>query len=78
MGDKDKVKNDVSVDIDDFHYHEALDRTHLISLMIDETLLNHPVINKHKGLLENIQEAQKLLDNSYQHIGTLRDEFNNE
>ena len=64
--------------LDNFHYHEALDRTHSINIMIDELLLNHPVINKHNELLDNVEKANQLLLDVYQRIGILQHEINDE
>lgn len=60
-----------SSELDEFHYHEALDRTHLIASMIEEFLLSHPVYEKHNHLRESAENAQELIANAYQSIGAL-------
>ena len=60
-----------SNELDEFHYHEALDRSHMISSMIEEFLIQHPVFEKHNHLRESAEKAQKLIIDSYQSIGAL-------
>lgn len=60
-----------SSELDEFHYHEAVDRTFLINLMIQELLLNHPVFEKHEKIRELTEQAQDLLGDVYQIIGNL-------
>ena len=55
--------------LDQFHYHEALDRTYVIGDIIGEQLTNHPVIQKHKDLKKKVKQAEKLLAEVYQLIG---------
>lgn len=57
--------------LDEFHYHEAIDRTWVITDMMDTYLLAHPVINKNKKLKNKVQQAQHLLLDVYQIIGNL-------
>ena len=39
-----KKKNKLSK----FYYHEALDRSHVVSMIIETHLIEHPVFIKHK------------------------------
>lgn len=57
--------------LDEFHYHEALDRSHTILVVIEELLVNHPVIENHKGLNDKIQKISTLLSEVYQEVGRL-------
>jgi hypothetical protein len=57
--------------LDEFHYHEALDRTYLINTMIYEFILNHPVIKKHKKVRKKTKKALSLLLEVYQELGNL-------
>jgi hypothetical protein len=34
--------------LDEFHYHEALDRCYCVEVIIQEMLLDHPVMEQHK------------------------------
>jgi len=57
--------------LDEFHYHEAIDRSYLIAEMIETILLTHPVIQKHRDLKKRVANAQQLIYNVYQLIGGL-------
>lgn len=57
--------------LDEFHYHEALDRSYLIADMIESALVEHPVIRKHRNLKAKIVKAQELIVEVYQEIGGL-------
>lgn len=55
--------------LDEFHYHEILDRTHLILSMIDDYLLQHPVAKLDKEICSKIEEGANALAEAYQIIG---------
>jgi len=57
--------------LDSFHYHESLDRTHLILSSIEDHLLDHPVFENHKKLRKKVQDASDLLMDVYQTLGTI-------
>lgn len=57
--------------LDEFHYHEALDRSYVIAEIIDSTLLTHPVIQKHRDFKKRVENAQQLIVEVYQLIGGL-------
>jgi len=57
--------------LDDFHYHEALDRSYIIENIIEELLINHAVFKKHKKLRKKVVKAQTLLTEVYQEVGSL-------
>lgn len=59
-----------SNEINDGHYHELLDRTHVAACMIDDHLVNHPLalhdgeIGKHLELaLESLMKAYQIIGN---------------
>lgn len=53
--------------LDKFHYHEALHTTHVIQMLIERELLNHPVGEKApKKVKKKLQKAQELLGSYYQ------------
>jgi cell fate (sporulation/competence/biofilm development) regulator YmcA (YheA/YmcA/DUF963 family) len=60
---KEKIK------LDPFHYHEAIDRTHMIGCIIEDNLLNHPVIQKHKKVKKKVNKVLKLFGEIYQNLG---------
>ncbi len=57
--------------LDEFYYHEALDRSYVVAQIIDSTLLTHPVIQKHRDLKKRVSNAQQLIVEAYQLIGGL-------
>jgi hypothetical protein len=60
--------------IDVFHVHEALDRCSMITLIVNDHLIEHPVIQENKELKELAEKANELLSELYQRIGAV--EFN--
>jgi hypothetical protein len=58
-----------SIILDEFHYHEALDRTYLFTDMIDSYLLKHPVYQKNVNLKLKLEAAIEYLAELYQEIG---------
>jgi hypothetical protein len=57
--------------LDNYHYHEALDRTYVVGNIIDEILIDHPVIHKHKRLRNKLEKASSLIGEVYQEIGSI-------
>lgn len=62
--------------LDNYHWHEAFDRTYLIADMLDSVLLTHPVFNqkdriRHIQLRKRIEKAQSIILDTYQEIGQL-------
>lgn len=55
--------------LDKFHYHEMLDRLHVIMLNIDTHIQNHPVIEKETEVKDLVNIAQNKLWEAYQIIG---------
>lgn len=51
------------------HYHEALDRLHIVMENIDDHILKHPVCKKHKKIKKQIEDALETLAEAYQMVG---------
>ena len=51
------------------HYHEMLDRLHVVSCMINDHLLEHPVALQDKEIKKPIEEALDILAETYQTAG---------
>jgi hypothetical protein len=66
---KSKKKNK---DLDDYHWHEAVDRADMIACILEEQLMAHPVIEKNEDLYEIAETAQNALWELYQAIGLKR------
>lgn len=64
-----EVDGSTDVALDAFYWHEALDRTHTINVMLESLLLEHPVIDQHIELLELAEKASDALHALYQAIG---------
>jgi len=65
--------------LDKFHYHEALDRVHIIATIIDDHLIQHPVCKIDKTVAKPIEDALVLLAEAYQLIGKIKfEKYENE
>jgi hypothetical protein len=53
----------------ELHYHEALDRSSILSNMIDNYLIQHPVCKLDKEVAVLVEEAATKLYQAYQLIG---------
>lgn len=51
------------------HWHEATDRTHCVSEIINNMLLWHPAIKQDKYIKSLIEDAQSKLEEAYQLCG---------
>jgi len=56
-------------ELDQFHYHEMLDRLHVIMSMIDDHLQQHPVAKIETEVKDLISQAQDKLWEAYQITG---------
>jgi hypothetical protein len=65
------MKHKIKVELDEFYYHEALDRTHMINEIIDATLISHPVFEQNKNMRKKIEKAQNILYSVYQDIAKI-------
>ena len=52
--------------LDQFYYHEAIDRLYLMQCLVSEALDTHPVIKKHKELRKLVAESEDSLIRAYQ------------
>ena len=62
-------------ELDEFHYHEMLDRLHVVMSMIDVHLQQHPVAKIETEIKDLISHAQDSLWQAYQLTGNI--EHNN-
>lgn len=58
-----------TMEINDGHYLELMDRLHIVNCTIDEHILNHPLADANKDVQMKIDEALTLLMDAYQMIG---------
>ena len=57
--------------INDGHYLEAMDRLHVITCMMEDHLMNHPVIENNKDLKKLVNFSIINLMEVYQRVGAL-------
>jgi predicted RNA methylase len=58
------------VEINDGHYIELLDRTHVVCEMIDTHLIKHPLATQDKEIKHQLEYALGQLYDAYQLIGS--------
>ena len=61
------MKNEIQ--INDGHYLELMDRLHVVSCMIDDHILNHPLCEINKDVQSKIDDSLSLLMEAYQMVG---------
>lgn len=55
--------------LDEFHWHEALDRTNMVLVMFSEHVGEHPAVSQTPELKEAADKITVALGNLYQEIG---------
>ena len=63
-----KTKKKTVPALDEFHYHEALDRTSMVCDILDQQVSEHPVFEKHPDLKKEIDKAIDALYTVYSKI----------
>jgi hypothetical protein len=59
--------------LDVFHYHEILDRLHVIACTCEDHLMQHPVTKLERDVKQNVEKALEHLWEAYQCAGSLSD-----
>ena len=67
---KNKEKK-VKIELNDGHYLELLDRTHVVLCNVQDHLIDHPLAQKKKKIRKKLEAAGLLLTDVYQDIGHL-------
>lgn len=57
------------VDLDEYHWHEALDRSHICAEFVTDWLLKHPAIHQTEHLRLKVLDVINLLQEVYQDVG---------
>ena len=65
-------------ELDQFSYHELMDRSFLIMSQIENFLMYHQVVNAHPELREHLNQALLLLGCVYKAAGTVDFHFDND
>ena len=71
MAKKNEYPNKPRKKLDSGYYHEAMDRTYIITNFVEENLTQHPVYKKHKKLKKKINKIVEELATLYQVLGGL-------
>ena len=61
--------------IDEFSYHEVLDRASIIADMFEKQILQHDAVSKECKMKVEAEKICGLLHNFYQRWGSIRHEF---
>ena len=70
MSQKESKKKKIGkIQLDDYHYHELLDRLHVIMCTIDDHLIQHPVCKIETDIKDHIVNAVDQLYMAYQLTG---------
>ena len=62
--------------LDEFHYHEVIDRLHVLISTLDDHVIRHPVMDKHIEVRLIVETALDKLVEAYQTIGKIDHELN--
>jgi hypothetical protein len=70
MSQKESKKKKIGkIELDDYHYHELLDRLHVIMSTIDDHLIQHPVCKIETNIKDHITNAVDQLVMAYHLTG---------
>ena len=64
------------IEINDGHYLELLDRTHVVLCNVQDHLVDHPLAQKKKKIRKKLENAGMILADVYQDIGHLLSDLN--
>jgi len=67
-----KKSNKIGIELDDFHYHEALDRLMVTIQHIDQHLVQHPVLKLETEVKDLVVDGADKLWLAYQKLGELK------
>lgn len=65
-------KKKKKLELDEFHYHEAFDRSYMVANILEDNLINHIVFKKEKHLKKKLKKAQEIIYNVYLEVGGLQ------
>ena len=68
---KDKKEKKAKIEINDGHYLELLDRTHVVLCNVQDHLIDHPLAQKKKKIRKKLESAGMILADAYQDLGHL-------
>lgn len=53
-------------ELDQFHYHEAVDRIYLFRAMLEDYVMTHPAILAEPFILDLLEKSSNMLGDAYQ------------
>lgn len=56
------------IELDDFHYHEVVHTLHLVLNLLDNELIQHPVLKIEKEARKDVEKATDHLFEAYQKL----------
>ena len=65
MSSKKKISG---IELDDFHYHEVVHTLHLVLNLLDNELIQHPVLKIEKEARKDVEKATDNLFLAYQKL----------
>ena len=71
-----KKSDKIGIELDDFHYHEVMDRLSVIMDNIDRQLMQHPVLKLETEIKNQVDEGLTILWKAYNQVSQIH--LNNE
>lgn len=65
------TEDEESIEKNEDHYHEILDRSWVATEYLNQFIGNHPIIKRNKDLFEIYMKAESAISELYQNIGRL-------
>jgi hypothetical protein len=65
------VPDPSKIELDQFYYHEVLDRLSVINDIVERHLIEHPVCDKHNEIKFLIVKAQEYIADAYLEMGSI-------
>lgn len=70
MSDQMNSNQEIRLELDEFHYHELMDRTNCILETVEWHLEEHPVSQEHPDIRVKLNQVGELLADVYQKAGS--------
>ena len=66
-----KKSDKIGIELDDFHYHEVMDRLSVIMDNIDRQLMQHPVLKLETEIKNQVDEGLTILWQAYNKVAQI-------
>lgn len=67
------ANEEIKKHLSEFHYHEVLDRLHVIACNCESHLMQHPVVKIESEVKQSVEKAIEYLWEAYQQVGNISD-----